>query len=82
MKQNLADRALRVAMTGIVPVDDPHIIADMQARIDALGALLEQHRCQVDSHMSVGECVKSGACGCSCGLFIPAASAAPPRSRA
>jgi hypothetical protein len=66
----LAERALRVAMTGYIPADDPHIIADMQARIDALGALLELHRCNVDASRSVGQCIKAGACGCSCGLLV------------
>ena len=32
----LGDRLLRVAISGHVPDDDPHIIADAQARIDEL----------------------------------------------
>ena len=31
---DLSARALRVAMSGIVPADDPHIIADLQAKIE------------------------------------------------
>ena len=32
---NLSARALRVAMYGFVPLDDPHIIADLQAKIES-----------------------------------------------
>jgi hypothetical protein len=32
----LAERSLRVALTGVVPDDDPSIIADMQAEIERL----------------------------------------------
>ena len=32
----LAERLLLVAMTGAVPADDPHVIADAQAEIDRL----------------------------------------------
>jgi hypothetical protein len=38
--QTLAERSLRVAMTGIIPVDDPTIIADMQSELDELERLL------------------------------------------
>jgi len=31
----LSARALRVAMYGFVPADDPHIIADLQAKIES-----------------------------------------------
>ncbi len=39
---DLSDRSLRVAIMGIVPDDDPTIIADMQDRIDALEAALQR----------------------------------------
>ena len=32
---DLSARALRVAMYGFVPADDPHVIADMQAKIES-----------------------------------------------
>lgn len=32
--RSLVERSLRVVMTGVVPADDPHIIADMQAEIE------------------------------------------------
>ena len=32
----LSDRSLRVAILGVVPDDDPHIIADMQMEIERL----------------------------------------------
>ena len=32
----IADRSFRVALTGVVPDDDPHIIADMMWRIEKL----------------------------------------------
>ena len=34
--KSLAERLLRVAMTGVVPTDDPHVIADAQAEIERL----------------------------------------------
>lgn len=40
--QSLADRLLRVALLGVVPADDPHVIADAQAEIERLGAALEE----------------------------------------
>jgi hypothetical protein len=67
---SLAERSLRVATSGVVPADDPHVIADMQHRIEALSGLLEVHRCNADPGKTVGECVKRGLCGCSCGLLI------------
>jgi hypothetical protein len=33
----LGDRALRVALTGVVPEDDPHVIADMQWELERRG---------------------------------------------
>ena len=38
---NLSDRAMQVALTGEVPEDDPHVIADMMAEIDRLRGLLD-----------------------------------------
>ena len=37
----LGERSLRVALTGVVPDDDPTIIADMQAEIERLRAILD-----------------------------------------
>jgi len=67
---SLANRALRVAASGIVPADDPHVIADMQARIDMLSHLLRMHSCQSRGNMTVGQCIKSRTCGCTCGLVL------------
>lgn len=39
-------------------------------KIEALSGLLEIHRCNADPGKTVGECVKRGLCGCSCGLLI------------
>ena len=38
----LAERSLRVALTGVVPDDDPSIIADMQAEIERLQSALDR----------------------------------------
>lgn len=40
----IADRSLRVAVLGVVPDDDPHIIADMMCRIEKLEAALRRLR--------------------------------------
>lgn len=39
--RTLADRALTVAMTGAIPPDDPHVIAEMQAELDRLTSVLQ-----------------------------------------
>ncbi len=44
MGATLAERALRVAVLGHVPADDPTIIADMQGRIDELFQALTMAR--------------------------------------
>jgi hypothetical protein len=44
----LADRAMRVALTGIVPDDDPSIIADMQAEIERLTERCAAYKGQVE----------------------------------
>jgi hypothetical protein len=51
------ERLLRVAQCGFVTLNDPHVIADAQQRIDSLTDLLRQHDCNVDGLRSVGECV-------------------------
>lgn len=41
---SISDRSLRVAMTGVVSDDDPHIIADMMCRIEELEQALKEIR--------------------------------------
>jgi hypothetical protein len=48
----------------------------------ALEDLLRQHHCNSDGAMSVGECVDSGRCGCSCGLLLKQAPAGTEAARA
>jgi hypothetical protein len=38
--------------------------------IETLRDLLRQHRCNAERDMSVGECVDSDWCNCSCGLKL------------
>jgi hypothetical protein len=38
---DIGDRSLRVAVLGVVPDDDPTIIADMMMRIETLEAIVE-----------------------------------------
>ena len=64
----LAERALRVAMTGVVPDDDPHVIADMQAEIDRLTAERDRMRDALAEYACLGiercrvEKLKDGGC--------------------
>lgn len=67
---SLAERSLRVAMTGAVPADDPTVIADMQNKINALREALRGHQCPVDSAMMVARCVDGKWCGCTNGLLL------------
>ena len=32
--------------------------------------LVRQHRCNADGAMTVGECIDTGRCRCSCGLYL------------
>jgi hypothetical protein len=50
--RSMADRSLRVAMSGVVHNDDPTIIADMQNEIDRLRAELAETRKRLDEMVS------------------------------
>lgn len=51
-------------------------IAALPRSTEGLAAhLLRQHRCNSDGAMTVGECVDSKRCGCSCKSAAPAAGA-------
>ena len=65
---DLSARALRVAMYGFVPADDPHVIADMQAQIKSNAKVIAALREALEGYACYGleKCpvpkLKDGSC--------------------
>jgi hypothetical protein len=54
----------------------PTDAAAVAAEREALAELLQQHRCNSDGVMRVRQCVDTGRCRCSCGLYLARARSA------
>jgi len=54
----------------MLKVQDVH--DDLMAQIERLRTQLFDQRCPVDVRGTIRECIASGQCGCTNGLFLPA----------